>query len=58
MLQVKFTGGTLAPQDLHKIDDWQAVFGQQRLPSQKSWQVLLKSGLLRLMFGLIPPQAQ
>ena len=57
VLQVKFTGATLAPQDPNKIDDWRAVFEKQRHSSQRSWQQKLMSGLFRLMFGLVPPQA-
>ncbi|MDM9381342.1 PAP/fibrillin family protein [Chlorogloeopsis sp. ULAP01] len=56
LLQVKFTGGTLAPQNSNQMNDWQAVFGQQQ-PSQKSWQEKFKSALFWLMFGLVPPQA-
>ncbi|NEO31833.1 MAG: fimbrial protein [Symploca sp. SIO3C6] len=56
-LQVKFTGGTLAPQEGTNIKDWQEVFGKQRQSSQKSWQERFISGFFRLMFGLVPPQA-
>lgn len=57
VLQVKFTGGTLAPQPTTNIKDWQAVFGKQHQPSQQSWQEKLRFGFLKLMFGLVPPQA-
>jgi hypothetical protein len=57
VLQVKFTGGILAPQDLNQIDDWKTVFGKQDRPSKVNWQEKLKFGLFRLIFGLVPPQS-
>lgn len=54
VLQVQFTGGRLAPQDPTNLDDWKAVFSQQK-PSQKSWQEKFTSLFLKLMFGLAPP---
>ncbi|MCC5636705.1 PAP/fibrillin family protein [Nostoc sp. CHAB 5844] len=57
VLQVRFTGGILAPQDPNKMDDWQAVFGQQRQNAKRTFKDSLMLGLLRLMFGLVPPQA-
>ncbi|MDZ8052571.1 MAG: PAP/fibrillin family protein [Aulosira sp. ZfuVER01] len=56
VLHVQFTGGTLAPQESTNMADWEAVFGNQQPPSGISWQEKLKSALLRLMFGLVPPQ--
>ncbi len=57
LLQVKFTGGILAPQDLNQIDDWKTVFGKQDRPSKVNWQEKLKFGLFRSIFGLVPPQS-
>ncbi|MBE9007146.1 fimbrial protein [Fortiea sp. LEGE XX443] len=56
VLQVRFTGGTLAPQDLNSMDDWQKVFGQQRQSAKRTLKETLMLGLFRLMFGLVPPQ--
>jgi PAP_fibrillin len=56
VLQVQFTGGTLKPQSATKMEEWKAVFGEQGKPEKKSWQDILMSGFLRLMFGLVPPQ--
>ncbi|AFY48533.1 PAP_fibrillin [Nostoc sp. PCC 7524] len=56
VLQVKFTGGVLAPQDPNSIDDWRAVFGQQSKPTKQTIKENLMSVVLRLMFGLVPPQ--
>ncbi|MFM2062014.1 MAG: hypothetical protein RLZZ507_1684 [Cyanobacteriota bacterium] len=55
VLQVQFTGGILKPQSATKMQEWKAVFGQGK-PEKKSWQNILMSGFLRLMFGLVPPQ--
>ena len=55
-LQVQFTGGILAPHPSTNIKDWQAVFGEQDQPSQKSWKEKLMSGFLKLIFGLVPSQ--
>jgi hypothetical protein len=57
VLQVKFTGGTLAKLDPNQMDDWQAVFSQQRHLSPRSVPEKLTSSLLRLMFGIVPPRA-
>jgi hypothetical protein len=56
-LQVKFTGGILAPPDLNQIDDWKTVFGKQNRSFQASWQEKLKFGLFQLIFGLVPSQS-
>jgi hypothetical protein len=53
LLQVQFTGGILKPQSATKMQEWKAVFGQGK-PEKKSWQNILMSGFLRLMFGLVP----
>jgi hypothetical protein len=57
VLQVQFTGGILAPQTSTKLDEWKAVFGDQGKPTKKSWKDGLMSSFLKLMFGLVPPQA-
>lgn len=56
VLQVQFTGGTLKPQSETKMEEWKAVFGEQGKSEKRSWQDILMSGFLRLMFGLVPPQ--
>ncbi|ALF55384.1 fimbrial protein [Nostoc piscinale CENA21] len=56
VLQVKFTGGILAPQDPTKMDEWLAVFGQQSQNVKRSFKDSLILGFLKLMFGLVPPQ--
>lgn len=56
MLQVRFTGGILAPQDPNRLDDWQEIFGQQRQSAKRTFKESLMLGLFRLMFGLVPPQ--
>lgn len=56
VLEIKFTGATLAPQQLTNMKDWKAVFGSQSQPSKKTWKEKFMSGILRLMFGLVPPQ--
>ncbi|BAY23096.1 hypothetical protein NIES2100_28600 [Calothrix sp. NIES-2100] len=56
VLQVQFTGGTLAPQESTNMAQWEAVFANQQPPSGISWQEKFKSAIVRLMFGLVPPQ--
>ncbi|MBE9205002.1 fimbrial protein [Nostoc sp. LEGE 06077] len=56
VLQVKFTGGILAPQDSTNMDEWQAVFGQQQQNAKRSLKENLMLGLFRLMFGLVASQ--
>lgn len=55
LLQVKFTGGILAPQNPNQMDAWQAVFGQQRQNTKRTFKESLMLGLFKLMFGLVPP---
>jgi hypothetical protein len=55
-LQVQFTGGILAPQDMSQIQEWRRVFGEQGKPGKTSWEETFKAFLLRIMFGLVPPQ--
>jgi hypothetical protein len=56
VLQVKFTGGILAPQDPEQMEAWKAVFGQQSQRSSRNWREKLTSGVFALVFGLVPPQ--
>lgn len=56
VLKVKFTGGILAPQDPKKMDDWKAVFGEQRQRSSKSLKEKLMSSVFRVIFGIVPPK--
>jgi hypothetical protein len=56
VLQVKFTGGVLAPQQSTNIDQWRAVFSNQQPPTKTSWQEKLQSVIFKLIFGLVPPQ--
>ncbi|MBD2448817.1 fimbrial protein [Nostoc sp. FACHB-152] len=53
-LQANYTGGILKPHPSTKMADWQAVFRNQQKPSATSWKEKLTSGLLKLMFGLVP----
>jgi hypothetical protein len=55
-LQVEFTGGVLAPQDMGQIEEWRRVFGEQDKPGKTSFQEKFQALLLKLMFGLVPPQ--
>lgn len=55
VLQVKFTGGILAPRDTKQMEDWKAVFGEQG--SSRSWKEKLTSNAFRAIFGLIPPKS-
>lgn len=57
VLQVQFTGGTLTPQASTNMNEWKAVFGEQGKPAKRSWKDSLISGFLKLMFGLVSPQA-
>ncbi|BAZ31452.1 hypothetical protein NIES4074_39250 [Cylindrospermum sp. NIES-4074] len=57
VLQVQFTGGILAPQTSTNLKEWKAVFGEQGKPTKRSWKDSLMFGFLKLMFGLVPPQA-
>jgi hypothetical protein len=56
LLQVQFTGGILKPQSTTNLEEWKAVFSEQGKPEKRSWQDILMSGFLKLMFGLVPPQ--
>lgn len=55
-LQVQFTGGLLAPAAQTSLKTWKAVFGDQSKPSKTNLKQWLLTNVLRMMFGLIPPQ--
>jgi hypothetical protein len=55
-LQVQFTGGTLAPKEQQEMAAWTAIFGDQSKPSKRSLKERLMSSILRIMFGIVPPQ--
>jgi hypothetical protein len=57
VLQVQFTGGILAPKDPTKLNQWKATFGEQRQSTKKTWKDSLMSIFLKLMFGLVSPEA-
>ncbi|MBD2664457.1 hypothetical protein B6N60_00813 [Richelia sinica FACHB-800] len=55
-LQVQFTGGVLTPQDMGQIEEWRRVFGEQGKPEETSLKEKFQTWLLKLMFGLVPPE--
>lgn len=55
-LQVQFTGATLAPKDQNQMEAWKATFGDQSKPSRRSLKERLMTTVLRMMFGIVPPQ--
>jgi hypothetical protein len=55
-LQVQFTGGSLAPKDKNEIETWKAVFGDQSKSSKRSLKEKLTASILRMLFGIVPPQ--
>ncbi len=57
VLQAQFKGGILAPQDPTKLDEWKATFGKQRQSAKRTWKETFMSGFLKLMFGLVAPEA-
>ena len=58
VLQVWFTGGVLEPTEDTDLKQWQATFGNSSAPPRpnglKNW---FQGLLLKLMFGLVPPEA-
>jgi hypothetical protein len=56
ILQVQFTGGALAPKEQNEMEAWKAIFGNQSKPSRRGLKERLMSGVLRMMFGIVPPQ--
>ncbi len=55
-LQVTFTGGELAPNNQNEMEAWTAIFGDQSKPVRRSLKERLMSSILRMMFGIVPPQ--
>ena len=55
-LQVQFTGGELAPKEQNEMEAWKAIFGEQSKPSRRSLKERLMSVVLKMMFGIVPPQ--
>jgi hypothetical protein len=55
-LQVQFTGGELAPKEQSEMEAWKAIFGAQSKPSTTSLKERLMTIVLRMMFGIVPPQ--
>lgn len=55
ILQVQFTGGCLEPQDQQQIAAWQARFGNQSRPVSQGLKQRFMTGLIQLMFGIVPP---
>lgn len=55
-LQVQFTGGELVPKEHSELEAWKALFGEQSKPSKKGLKDWLMAGVLRIMFGIVPPQ--
>ncbi|HEY9694430.1 MAG TPA: PAP/fibrillin family protein [Oculatellaceae cyanobacterium] len=55
-LQVKFTGATLAPQNQNQMEAWKAIFGEQSKPAKTNLKERLMNSILRMMFGIVPPQ--
>lgn len=55
-LQVQFTGGALAPKQQNEMEAWAAIFGDQSQPSRRGLKERLMTTILRMMFGIVPPQ--
>ena len=55
-LQVKFTGGALAPKDPTQLTEWMQIFGDQTKPVNKSFKEKILGGFLKLLFGIVPPK--
>jgi hypothetical protein len=56
ILQVQFTGGALAPKEQNDLEAWKAIFGNQSKPSTRGLKERLMTSVLRMMFGIVPPQ--
>ena len=56
ILQVKFTGATLTPQNQNQMKAWKAIFGEQSKPDKTNLKEKLMNKILRIMFGIVPPQ--
>jgi hypothetical protein len=55
-LQVQFTGGELAPKNQNEMAAWKAIFGDQSKPSRRGLKETLTNIVLKIMFGIVPPQ--
>lgn len=55
-LQVKFTGGALAPKDPTQLTEWMQIFGDQTKPVKKNFKERILGGFLKLLFGIVPPK--
>ncbi|HEY9805237.1 MAG TPA: PAP/fibrillin family protein, partial [Candidatus Obscuribacterales bacterium] len=55
-LQVRFTGGELAPKHADQLEQWQAVFGNQSRPEKRSLKERVVGSLANLWLGIVPPQ--
>lgn len=55
-LQVQFTGGELAPKNSNDLEAWTAVFGDRSKLSKTSLKEKMMSGVLKMMFGIVPPE--
>ena len=56
VLQVQFTGGDLAPKEQNEMEAWKGIFREQSKPSRTSLKERLINSVLRMMFGIVPPQ--
>jgi|SRR5919202_1517066 hypothetical protein len=56
ILGVQFTGGDLAPKNENEMEAWKAIFGAQSKPSRRGLKERLMTSVLRIMFGIVPPQ--
>ncbi len=55
-IKVKFTGGTLEPQENTDIRIWQEIFSNQKIVEKQSLKDKLSFLFLKFMFGLVPNQ--
>jgi hypothetical protein len=55
-LQVRFTGGALAPKHADQLERWQAVFGNQSRSEKRSLKERVVGSLANLWLGIVPPQ--
>lgn len=55
-LQVQFTGGELSPKEQNEMEAWTTVFANQSKPAKRSLKEKLMAIVVRMMFGIVPPQ--
>ncbi|MEW6492584.1 MAG: PAP/fibrillin family protein [Cyanobacteriota bacterium] len=55
-LQVLFTGGELSPKEQNEMEAWTDVFANQSKPAKRSVKEKLMAIVVRMMFGIVPPQ--